>query len=272
MIRTLSARSRLIVIGLLVGIVLAGVAIWYFVIRDSEPEPTYADIFYTNETDTRRSLDIFLPEDSELPAPIVMMLHGGLGNKSDFREVAEELISHGFAVVLPSYRIDPMTYEDGFCALAWVHSNAEDYSLDSSRVFVVGWSSGGGIAAEMVTTNDPTELLIDCPHSAPVDWLDGAVLLAAGSDRWEESGWHTDEPPVTWIDGDEPPILIMHGEEDDLIPSEDSVQLATLLEEAGVSVELVLLPDAGHLFPVSGNTGYDDMLESVTEYLLDNAN
>jgi acetyl esterase/lipase len=144
MIRTLSTRSRLIVIGLLVGIVLAGVAIWYFVIRDSEPQPTYADIYYTNETDTRRSLDIFLPEDTDLPAPVTMILHGGLGNKSDFREVAEELTTHRFAVVLPSYRIDPMTYDDGFCALAWVHTNAEDYDLDSSRVFVVGWRNCSG--------------------------------------------------------------------------------------------------------------------------------
>jgi acetyl esterase/lipase len=269
MMRTLSTRSRLVFIVLVVGIAVAGVAIWYFVIRDTGPEPTYADIYYTNESDPRRSLDIFLPADEYLPAPVVMMLHGGLGNKSNFREVAKELTPHGFAVVLPSYRIDPMTYEDGFCALAWVHTNADAYSLAASRVIVVGWSSGGGIAAEMATVNDPNELLSDCPHNAPADWLDGAVLLAAGSDRWEESGWRTDEPPVTWIDGNEPSILIMHGEDDDLVPAEDSQQLAALLEESGDSVELVLLPDAGHLFPVSGHAGYGDMLDTLTAFLLD---
>jgi acetyl esterase/lipase len=251
---------------------VAGVAIWYFVIRNTGPEPTYGDIYYTNESDSRRSLDIFLPADEHLPAPVVMMLHGGLGNKSDFRAVAEELTPHGFAVVLPSYRIDPMAYEDGFCALAWVHTHADDYNLDASRIIVIGWSSGGGIAAEMATTNDPNDLLTDCPHAAaPGDWLAGAVLLAAGSDRWEESGWRTDEPPVTWIDGNEPPILMMHGEDDELIPAEDSLQLAALLEESGDSVELVLLPGAGHLFPVSGNTGYDAMVDTIIAFLLDNA-
>lgn len=195
------------------------------------------------------------------------MLHGSLGNKTDFRYTAGQLTPHGFAVVLPSYRIDPITYADAFCALAWVYTHARQYDLDADRVYVVGWSSGGGIAVEMAAVNDPNDLLGDCPHSAPANWVDGAVLLAAGSDRWPESGWRTDVPPVTWIDGNEPPVLLIHGERDDLIPSDDSVQLTAILQDNGDEVQLLLLPESDHFFPVPGNAGYDDMLEAVTAFL-----
>ena len=250
-------------------VIIGGITLWYyFRTRYSGSEPTFSDIFYTNESDPRRSLDIFLPLEETQPAPVVVLLHGGRGNKTDFRYTADQLTPHGFAVVLPSYRIDPMTYSDAFCALAWVHAHAEQYGLNMNRVYVIGWSSGGGIAAEMALVDNPNDLLEDCPWEAKTPWLQGAVLLAAGSDRWEESGWKTDLQPVTWIDRNEPPILLIHGEQDDLIPAEDSSQLASILESSGNDVQLLLLPEADHFFSVAGREGYDEMLQAVMDFLV----
>jgi acetyl esterase/lipase len=268
MMKILPPQMRRLLAVLAGCLVVGGVAIFLYVKnRYKGTQPTHADIFYTGASDPRQSLDIYLPAEDERPAPVVMMFHGSLGNKTDFRYTASRLTSHGFAVVLPSYRIDPITYEDAFCALAWTHTHAKQYDLDTEHVFVIGWSSGGGVAAETAAVNDPNDLLGDCPHVAPVNWVDGAVLLAAGSDRWPESGWRTDTQPVTWIDGNEPPVLLIHGEQDGLIPADDSVQLASILQDSGDDVQLILLPEADHFFPVPGNAGYDDMLVAVIEFL-----
>ena len=54
--------------------------------------------------------------------------------------------------------------------------------------------------------------------------------------------------PLTYIDADDPPFLIVHGEADDMVPPEQSERLATALQEAGVEVTLLRLPDVGHGF------------------------
>ena len=140
--RRLSRRARwllVIVIGL---IIVAGIAPRLFGVRFAGPPPTIVDIYYADEPDIRRSLDIYLPTDDGLPVPVAIMLHGNRGDKTNFRYTADQLNAHGFAVVLPNYRIDPITYSDAFCALAWIHANAEQYGLDANQLYVIGWSSG----------------------------------------------------------------------------------------------------------------------------------
>ena len=43
------------------------------------------------------------------------------------------------------------------------------------------------------------------------------------------------------------PILLIHGEADERVPPGESEAFAAYLEEAGVEVELLLLPGASHL-------------------------
>ena len=111
-------------------VVLAAVFVWNSRLRFAGSEPTYTDIFYTTEADLQRSLDIYIPPDHNSSAPVVMILSGNQGSKSNFRYFANQLTPYGFAVVLPNFRIDPLTYSDSFCALAWIHANAIEYQFD----------------------------------------------------------------------------------------------------------------------------------------------
>jgi acetyl esterase/lipase len=212
------------------------------------------DIVYAEEDSLRQLLDVYLPEDLDAPAPTIVILHGGGGDKTNHALWAIHLNEAGYAVILPSYRIFPAQHTDGFCAVAWAHANAEAYQFDTDHLYVMGWSSGGGIAAEIGMIDPDIDPFEDdeCPHPVPETWVAGTILLAAGSEKWPEPGWRTDMEPMIWLDGSEAPFLLIHGEDDNIIPVEDSEQMAAALEDADVSVDLLILPEAGHRFPLFG--------------------
>lgn len=54
--------------------------------------------------------------------------------------------------------------------------------------------------------------------------------------------------PATHASSDDPPFLIMHGNQDPLVPWQQSEILNTLLEDKGVDSTMVIVPDHGHAF------------------------
>jgi dipeptidyl aminopeptidase/acylaminoacyl peptidase len=52
--------------------------------------------------------------------------------------------------------------------------------------------------------------------------------------------------PISYIDPADPPFLILHGDADPLVPHCQSEMLFQGLQEAGVSSQFVLVPQAGH--------------------------
>ena len=48
------------------------------------------------------------------------------------------------------------------------------------------------------------------------------------------------------MDSEDPPMLLIHGTADEVVPYQQSEEMAAQLKEAGVPVELILIPDVGH--------------------------
>jgi acetyl esterase/lipase len=67
--------------------------------------------------------------------------------------------------------------------------------------------------------------------------------------------------PLTYVDAGDPPFLVIHGERDGMVPIEQSALLAAALEDAGVGVAFVRLPETGH--------GYGGPGQEVTAEFLD---
>jgi acetyl esterase/lipase len=72
--------------------------------------------------------------------------------------------------------------------------------------------------------------------------------------------------PLTYVDGQDPPFLVIHGEADGMVPITQSELLVTALENAGVEVSFVRLPDAGHGFAGSGQEVAQEFLEPTLEF------
>lgn len=91
-------------------------------------------------------LDLYYPKGNKNFATIVWFHGGGItGGK---KEIPEELMNKGYAVIGAGYRLSPKVsapayIEDAAAAVAWVIRNISKYGGNSSLVFVSGHSAGG---------------------------------------------------------------------------------------------------------------------------------
>ena len=99
-------------------------------------------------------LDLYRPKDKEGKLPVLLNIHGGAwvyGDKKVYAPYCMYLAAQGFAVVNASYRLAPKhtfpaPLEDVGSIMEWVVTNANQYHLDLSNLFLVGDSAGAHLA------------------------------------------------------------------------------------------------------------------------------
>ncbi|HZK82849.1 MAG TPA: alpha/beta hydrolase, partial [Humisphaera sp.] len=112
-----------------------------------------ANIAYGDQP--RQSLDVYRPRGAAANGRVVVFFYGGewsAGKKADYRFAADALVSKGFVVVLPDYRLHPQVtfpafVEDGAKAVRWTHDNISRFGGDPTHIYLMGHSAGAQIAA-----------------------------------------------------------------------------------------------------------------------------
>ncbi len=240
------------------------------------------DVVYCSPDGVDVTLDLYFPpEEVPRPWPVALYIHGGAWIHGDKRRGAgyvevEPLRQAGFAVAAVNYRLAPaFTFpamiEDVKCAVRFLRAHAAEYGLDPQRVGVWGGSAGGHLAA-LLGTSDATAGWDVGPYleqssrvQAVVDMFgptDLPTLFAAteSPEKWLTIFGATSlqDPvlvaasPVYQVTSDDPPFLILHGDQDQVVPPEQSQILFEALQEAGVPAELVWVHHAGHGFVPQG--------------------
>ncbi len=127
-----------------------------------------ADVAYVPTTDpdfdTRKHrLDLFVPRATgsadAAPRPIVIFIHGGSwtsGDKDTYTFIGRRLAQQGYVAAIISYRLAPSVQvpamaDDCARAVLWVQQHAAEYGGDSGRIYLMGHSAGGGLAALLAT-------------------------------------------------------------------------------------------------------------------------
>ena len=173
----------------------------------------------------------------------------------------------------------PALVQDIKAAIRWIRTNARTYLLDSARIATWGGSAGGylSLMAGLTAGNPELEDLRPgnpdqpCNVQAVVDWFGPTDFLKMDEQLAEkglsspEQGRHSDADspesrllgwkitevpelvqkanPETYIRPGAPPFFIQHGDQDDTVPCQQSVNIAARLEAVlgkdHVSLELL---------------------------------
>ncbi|WP_461633850.1 alpha/beta hydrolase fold domain-containing protein [Labilibaculum euxinus] len=106
-------------------------------------------------------MDVFLPNrDCGQKRPVVMMIHGGgwrSGNKSHLVPMAQQLAADGYVTASVEYRLSieaiyPAAIYDLKEAIRFLKHNSDLYGIDTTKIAVLGCSSGATLASFMAAT------------------------------------------------------------------------------------------------------------------------
>lgn len=156
----------------------------------------------------------------------------------------------------------PQPLVEASLAMKHIRENAEKYNIDPQRVFVIGFSAGGHLAASLGTLwhkdyvyekapmpygiNKPTGTILSYPvinggeyaHRGSFDWLCGA-----GKDDPETIEKYSIDKQVSEKTA---PAFIWHTANDQLVPVQNSLFLAQALSAYKVPYELHIYPNGVH--------------------------
>jgi acetyl esterase/lipase len=119
------------------------------------------EIVYSKINDRELHLDAYYGNASA-KRPAIVILHGGgwkSGNKSQMETFAQEMASKGFSCFTIEYRLSPeVKYPaaifDVKKAIRYIKNNAVQFHVDTTKIAILGCSSGGQMAALIGTTNN----------------------------------------------------------------------------------------------------------------------
>ncbi|RVQ65025.1 alpha/beta hydrolase [Croceicoccus ponticola] len=230
------------------------------------------------------SLFVYNPPSPNRSRPAIIHLHGGglvMGSAEMSRTNMPAIaFDHDAVVVSVDYRLAPehpfpAALDDTLAALQWLIANSEELGVDVSRVFVMGESAGGGIAAALCLRlrDEGADLLAGqiliypmldyrtggptCAASIPPDdeyiwtrannrygWTSYRGNFAVANER---AGWFS--PALAKSCEALPPAFLAVGSID--LFRDEAMEYARRLAASGVSTELHVMPDGVHGFDVA---------------------
>lgn len=233
-----------------------------------------------------QTVDLYLPPKRKDAAvkPLIIYIHGGgwVGGHtrqaaafSNFPQVLARLASEGFVVASLEYRLAgearyPAQLQDVRASIRFLKANAAKYGIDVSKVALWGGSAGGHLAALGATTCGAPGI-DDKPQAAGSECVQGAAiwygvfdfsrqivpmiargetgpvgLLGCASAATCPADKLAAASAVTFLDATDPPFLLIHGDEDKVVPAEQSRLAEAAMRGKGVAVEALYLPGIDH--------------------------
>lgn len=253
------------------------------IVPEKELKPTvalYPDIPYlTRRGDFLRDninlkLQLIVPVGSFCSVeahPCLVWLEGGAWrNASPYFRIPEltYFANNGFTVASIQYSVDsdncwPAPIEDCKCAIRFLRKNAKQFGIDPERIYVAGESAGAHLAALCGLTDDDQfnngeyneysskvsgTIPLYCTGNTDVptnDYFNYFDLLIRGNIA-ENPKLKAEINPMTYADKKANPFLFFHGNKDELVPIESSMQLYEKVSAAGTKADYYIVDGVGH--------------------------
>lgn len=210
------------------------------------------------------------------PRPLLLDVHGGPHNAwnaaaDEIHLYHQELVDRGWAVLLVNPRGSDGYGEAFFDGVrgAWGVADAVDFLepldalvaeglADPDRLAVAGYSYGGFTACWLTGHDDRFAAAVAGGTVSDLVSMYGSsddLCLSAyelGGTPWEEPERYAAMSPLTRVADVRTPTLVLHGAEDRTCPLGQGLQWHTSLVELGVPTQLVVYPEASHVFILLG--------------------
>lgn len=215
----------------------------------------------------RNRMDVYLPQHCDSTTATVVLIHGGawiIGNKKQWHpETVQALLQHGYAVASINYRYACGNYavqvQDIEQALQYINKHSTTWHIGCNHFALVGVSAGGHLSLlyahafnsvkavkAVVSLSGPTDLSDSLFHRYLKKYCIGFVLKRYTGVYYKK---HADlykqaSPLYRYSDV---PTLFIHGKNDQLVPTSQSVRMFEAMSTAGFRTDTVLLSDTDHL-------------------------
>lgn len=124
--------------------------------------------------------------------------------------------------------------------------------------FSASWCLAGAASGTGIPLMELQPIFETLRETPPEQWKDVGIV-------GPEAKAFARQFPLYWLDGSEPPFLIIHGA-GDYIPRNGSEAFVKRLQEAGVDVRLLLLPNAGHQSVYPSSPSFPDIAGAIVDF------
>ncbi len=237
--------------------------------------------------DPRQTLDIYIPDGLNGPAPVLLFFYGGAwqsGSRGDYFAFGQAFASEGIVTVVADYRLYPqVTYpafvEDAAAAMAHVRATIARHGGDPQRIFVSGHSAGAFNA--VMLASEPAFLKA---RGGDQSWIRGVIGIAGPYDflplRQKDyiaifhGANNRDAMPVNHVTGPRPPMLLAWGTGDSTVGRVNIENMEAALKRHSSPVEVRTYPGVSHIGIIlslahgfrSRTTLHQDMLRFIRSH------
>lgn len=264
--------------------------------RAQQDTITFRNIVYAEADGKKLTLDIYRRKEPKNPY-LIVWIHGGAWHSGSKEMPPLGMLPHGYALASVDFRAStekafPGPVHDIKAAIRFLRARAADYGYRSDKIIIWGSSSGGHLAALVATTNShpalegtlgnyltasssvqacidffgPTNLLTilsqSTPHGLNVRLPALAILLGKPVEQVPELAKLAS--PVYQADAGDPPLLIVHGEQDNQVPINQSIELMSVYKSKNLPVQIEFIPNAGHSGPAYGTK---EVMDTMARFL-----
>lgn len=232
----------------------------------------YEKIFI-NEADDRVYLETYVPDNiyGRKMDALLVIPGGGYGSVCAEREgepIAMEFAAKGYAAFVLHYSVGenavfPRPLIEASLAVKYIKDNAEKYFINPERIFAVGFSAGGHLAASLGILWDMSEIYNATGMPFGYNKIKGVLPIypvISGIVKGTHMGSFynllgTTEPTKELLEKyslerkvneKTLPMFIVHTAADQSVSVRNSLVLAQALSEADIPYELHIYPEAPH--------------------------
>ena len=218
------------------------------------------------------NLECFVNELKGGPRPAMLVIPGGgyhnLCSDREGAPIALAYYTRGFNAFVLSYSVDKQIdtpfrpLEEASRAIIYIRQHAAELDIDPNRVYAVGFSAGGHLAAALGTMWDDEEIKAMLPDKGCLNKPNAVVLCYAVTNDLTEKqtnksfinlygGSYTESQakrlsPTEYADASSAPAFIFHTVDDEKVPVRSALLMAEAYAAANIRFELHIYPRARH--------------------------